>query len=596
MTPAPAFAMRLCHFVFCTLLFAVSALPAQTAAPFASGPWSGNVTPTSATVAVRLAAPGLQVRVALSERADLAAATYSVPVTTAAESGNVAKVSLTGLKPETDYYYGFEVNGVLRTEPVSRGRLRTFPIGAASFKIAFASCGDYRVADQSAFDAILAEQPLLFIHTGDFHYRDTNSTDVNEYRRNYDSVLNQPNEAALYRGIPIAYMWDDHDACGNDTDGTYIGVPAARRAYDEMVPHYPYGVRQGGEGPIGQAFTIGRVRVIMTDLRTAASPHDAPDNAAKVHLGDVQKAWFEQELIAARDAQFPLIVWVSTVPWIGTAGLGDDDWNVYSTERRELANFIKANGIKNLVLLCGDMHGLAYDDGTHSDYADGGGAPVVVLHGAALTSPGSVKGGPYTAGPFPGSQQYGLLEITDTGGPAVQCRFTGKRVGEGVKCAYSFASTAAVNNNAGYRAIAAAAQTPSAGGGFVNVSAMDRISTADMATIAGFVISGSAPRTVLIRAVGPSLVSMGVTDPVTDPKFTVHQGGTIIAANDNWGDGGAAATLSAVFERVGAFPLASATSKDAAVVLTLNPGVYSAVARSADGSRGRVLVEVYDVP
>src|SRR5260370_852804 len=81
---------------------------------------------------------------------------------------------------------------------------------------------------------------------------------------------------------------------------------------------------------IGPSFTIGRVRVIMTDVHSAADPRAAPDTAAKTHLGEAQKAWFKQELIAARDADFPLILWISTNPWIGAAGSGDDDWSVYS--------------------------------------------------------------------------------------------------------------------------------------------------------------------------------------------------------------------------------------------------------------------------
>src|SRR5690606_5857412 len=135
---------------------------------------------------------------------------------------------------------------------------------------------------------------------------------------------------------------------------------------------------------------IGRVRFIMTDLRSAAvSPH-AKESPGKTKLGAAQKAWFKQELINARDGGFPMIVWVCPDPWIATAQVGDDTWGGHSTERTEIANFIRDNRILNLVLLSGDMHGLAYDDGTHSDYATGGGSPLAVLHAAALTSGGSV--------------------------------------------------------------------------------------------------------------------------------------------------------------------------------------------------------------
>ncbi|MBS0664582.1 MAG: alkaline phosphatase D family protein [Verrucomicrobia bacterium] len=562
-------------------LFASAPLFGQVAAPLVSGPWCGNVTATSATVAVRLNASGLAVRLALARTADLGAPSYFGPITTQAATGNLAKLDVAGLLPATTYYYAFEVGGALRTEPAARGSFRTFPLGAASFKLAFASCGDLHAANQTAYDAVLAEQPVLFIHMGDFEYSDTNSTNVADYRGNYDAVLNQPNEAALYRGVALAYMWDDHDFCGNGSDSTSVGRDAARQAYNESAPHYPIALAAGGT--LSQSFTIGRVRVIMTDLRSGADPRGQADTAAKSHLGAAQKAWFKQELISARDAGFPLILWVSTIPWIGAAGSGDDDWSVYATERRELANFIRDNGIRNLVLLSGDMHALAYDDGTHSDYAEGGGAPLVVLQAAALTSAGSIKGGPYSGGPVPGSQQYGVLEIIDNGGPSVQCRFTGKRVGEGAKLTFAFSATSGANP--GY-----VAPAPSA---LINISARGRIASATDNNIVGFVISGSVPRTILIRAVGPSLAPYGVTDALPDPTFKLYQGQTVLAANDNWGD--AAATLASTFTHVGAFAYGGIASKDAAAVVTLLPGVYSVVATSADGGTGTVLVEVYDV-
>jgi alkaline phosphatase D len=570
------------------LLLAVTPLPAQIGPPFAAGPWCGNVSATGATVAVHLSAPGASVRLAVARNAGLADAIYSVPAVTQSAAGNGVKLDIQGLLPDTAYYYGLEIDGVLRAEPASRGAFRTFPLGAASFKIAFASCGDYRAADQRAYDAILAEQPLLFINSGDLHYNDTNTTNAGDYRANYDAVLNQPNQAALYRGVPFAYVWDDHDFSGNDSDGTSPGRDTARRVFDERVPHYAYAV---AGGPVAQTLTIGRVRVILTDLRSAADPHDAPDTPAKSHLGAAQKAWFKQELINARDAGFPLILWVSTVPWIGAAGSGDDDWSVFANERRELANFIKANRIKNLVLLCGDMHALAYDDGTNSDYADGGGAPLVVLQAAALTSGASVKGGPYSGGAVAGSQQYGILEITDTGGTAVQCRFTGKRAGEGAKLAFSFATDGGTNFVGG-----ATAGTPVSGtSALVNISAREYLRQRGDTCIVGFVITGTAPHTVLIRAVGPSLARHGVTDAMADPKFSVYQRQAVVAANDNWADAGSA-QLSAAFARVGAFTLIDAASKDAATLLTMAPGVYSVVASGADGAAGTVLVEVYDVP
>jgi phosphodiesterase/alkaline phosphatase D-like protein len=151
------------------LLGVFAPLFAQTAGPFLSGVWSGNVTPTSASVVARLNAPSLRTRLVVSLNANLTAPVYSSAVNTSAGAGNTVTLSIQGLKPDTDYYYGVEVAGVVRTEEASRGRFRTFPLGQGSFRIAFASCGDYRAPDQRAYDAILAERPLLFINTGDLH-------------------------------------------------------------------------------------------------------------------------------------------------------------------------------------------------------------------------------------------------------------------------------------------------------------------------------------------------------------------------------------------------------------------------------------------
>jgi len=120
----------------------------------------------------------------------------------------------------------------------------------------------------------------------------------------------------------------------------------------------------------------------------------------------------------------------------------------------------------------------------------------------------------------------------------------------------------------------------------------------------GFVISGDQPKRVLLRAVGATLQSFGVSDPVADPAITVYSGDAVIASNDNWGDeatGSAGVTLggpadiASAAATVGAFALPSG-SKDASLLITLQPGVYSAVVTAGDGQSGSVIVEAYEAP
>ena len=564
---------------------------AQPPSPFTSGVWCGNVTATTASVVVRLAAAGTPVRLQVSRDETLAAPVFSAAVVATAAVGNAVKLSVQGLQSDIDYFYGIEVAGVVSAEPRSRGRFHTFPVGAASFRLAFASCGDFHAADQSAFDAIAAEHPLLFIDTGDLYYSEINSTNVDDYRDNYDSVLNQPNESALFRSLALAYVWDDHDYCGNNTDRTAVGRGTALAAFKERVPHYPLSADAGAT--VAQAFTIGRVRVIMTDLRSAADPANQPESPAKTRLGIAQKAWFKQELVSARDGGFPLILWISTTPWINRAGADDDAWGSWATEREELANFFRDNRIANLVLLAGDMHALAYDNGTNSDYATGGGAPLPVLQAAALTAPGEAKDGRYTGGPLLGSQQYGILEVYDTGGPTIACRFLGMKVGQGPKLSYTFSTTSASGNGADPGTIVSASASPA--GQLANVSARTQVGSGTSGLIEGFVVTGpqGGPKQVLVRGVGPALQEFGVTGVLGQPVLSVFDAmGRLVATNRGWSNTANVAALEAATASVGAFALPK-DSADTALLLGLTPGAYTLQVVGAGQSAGIALGEMY---
>jgi hypothetical protein len=109
----------------------------------------------------------------------------------------------------------------------------------------------------------------------------------------------------------------------------------------------------------------------------------------------------------------------------------------------------------------------------------------------------------------------------------------------------------------------------------------------------GFVVRGSGTRTVLVRAVGPTLnTAFGIPGAVSDPQFTLFAGSTAVGSNNNWGG---TAALSAAFTSVGAFNL-PVTSLDAALVVPLSAGDYSVVVTGVGAANGQVLVEVYEVP
>lgn len=129
----------------------------------------------------------------------------------------------------------------------------------------------------------------------------------------------------------------------------------------------------------------------------------------------------------------------------------------------------------------------------------------------------------------------------------------------------------------------------------VNASARTVTGGGDNVLIAGLVLGGTAPKTVLIRGVGPSLIPQGVSPSsvLADPRLSLYHNGTVIAGNDDWGG---TTALKSASQTVGAFALASDTSKDAAMLVTLDPGVYSVTVAGADATPGVALVEVYEVP
>jgi Fibronectin type III domain len=136
------------------------------------------------------------------------------------------------------------------------------------------------------------------------------------------------------------------------------------------------------------------------------------------------------------------------------------------------------------------------------------------------------------------------------------------------------------------------ADAASAPAGLNNISTRANVLTASAAAIAGFVVGGNENHTVLLRALGPTLTSAGVQGTLTDPVLVVHQADAqgndrILATNDNWRD-----TQESDITGTG---LAPANDAEAAIVLSLPPGGYTAILTGANGGTGVGLIEVYDL-
>jgi hypothetical protein len=371
--------LLVCVAVLCIARFATAAFM-----------WSGAVTDTSASFRV----VGYKDKTfVISETTDLANPLFTTTITE-----DFASITVNSLTEDTLYYYGIP-------DEEEVGALLTYKINKPlNFTAVVGSCGETGSLSESYAKA--AELfPHIVIHMGDLHYQDIDSSDRSLYDDAFQRVHSSYTQRTLYRNIPVAYMWDDHDYRGNNKVGDGPGRSAVRAAYQANVPHYPLGVNSTGDVPIYQAWTIGRVRFIMPDLKSTAT-------AATQVMDEAQMTWFLAELGQA--ANYGLVVIVSSQPWVIAAG--GDGWS--SAEKTKVANFIVEQGINNVVLVAGDAHMIAIDDGSNSDYSDEGGAGFPVFQAAAWDRPGSSKGGPYSEGCFTEafrSQQFGLFSIEDDG-------------------------------------------------------------------------------------------------------------------------------------------------------------------------------------
>ncbi len=135
--------------------------------------------------------------------------------------------------------------------------------------------------------------------------------------------------------------------------------------------------------------------------------------------------------------------------------------------------------------------------------------------------------------------------------------------------------------------------TPTPGQKLFNISTRAAVGSGDSTVVAGFVVSGSVPKRVLLRGAGPALAGFGLSGAITDPQIKLFKGNTQVASNDNWGTN--AAEVTAASTATGAFQF-TAGSKDAGMVINLEPGAYTLQLSGVGGASGVGLIEVYEIP
>ncbi len=399
--------------------------------------WSGGISDSSVVVAAKTKdhSGTNACRLIVYSDTNFTTQVFQCLETTLATTNNNSVVKLTastGLVANTTYFYRVEVNGV--EDDTKTGRFTTAPpASGGSFKIAFANSNND--PDSPVYDWLKEYDPLFFLNTGDFHYKDINTNveavALSLHQAAYEQNLNvnggAANQAALYRSTAFAWMWDDHDFGPNDahakgSSATHLTTPEAQSAvhtaYRQTMPHWPINLENNtnfpaGKAPIAQAFTIGRVRFILSDIRSQSEQNGNTAFDATL-MGAEQKAWFKEELLKA-SGTYPLIVWLTSTPWNGAQeSVAGNKWYQHTGERTEIANFLKDNHIRGFSAIGGDAHMAAIDDGSNTDYATGGGSGFPIIHAAPIGNKNSYKGGPYSEGANATTdRQYGAMEFED---------------------------------------------------------------------------------------------------------------------------------------------------------------------------------------
>jgi hypothetical protein len=130
-----------------------------------------------------------------------------------------------------------------------------------------------------------------------------------------------------------------------------------------------------------------------------------------------------------------------------------------------------------------------------------------------------------------------------------------------------------------------------------NISTRAFVETGDNVTIGGFIVQGTQPKRVIIRAIGPELTQYGVPDPLANPTLELHDGtGALIASNNNWGTTiiGGIITANQV-QDIRNSGYAPGDELESTIIADLAPGNYTAIMRGVNNMTGVGLVEVYDL-
>jgi alkaline phosphatase D len=273
--------------------------------------------------------------------------------TTKASDDYTTVVTISGLNPNTEYYYKVSVN------QLEGGQIRSFEtMGSKSgeFAIGFGGCSAYNPEFERIWDTIATHPIKAFLTLGDNVYANHHTLpQVNRFC--YYQRQSRPEFQRMTARIPYIGIWDDHDFGENDSyGGPEMYEPAWKvdilKVFKENFAN-PYYATDDVPG-VWFDYHIGDVQFFMLDGRYYRQPSD--DGSTSM-LGPVQLQWLKDELLKST-ATFKVIV--SPVNWSDDSkGLMEgriDTWEGYKNEREEIFSFLTENSIPGVFLLSADRH------------------------------------------------------------------------------------------------------------------------------------------------------------------------------------------------------------------------------------------------
>jgi alkaline phosphatase D len=378
--------------------------------PFTLGIASGYPTPDSMVLWTRLALsplePGggmppevlpVEWEIATDERMKSVVqhgTAYATP-----EWAHSIHVEPSGLDPGREYWYRFESGGV-RT-PI--GRTRTAPTSGAPLdrlKLGLVNCQHYEQGYYTAYRHLLADQPDLIVHVGDYIYEGNSVNKVrhhnmpvaftlDDYRARHALYKGDQNLANAHAAAPWLVTWDAHDVANDyandvseEDDDPQLFLArraAAYQAYYEHMPLPRWAVPSGPAMRLYAARTFGDLAsIVLLDQRQYRSPEACPplgragghrveeakcpelNDPGRTMLGGRQEAWAQGQLSSSQTrwnliAQGTLLGYNNEAPppehryWT-------DAWNGYPAARERLMRFLSERHISNPVVLSGDIH------------------------------------------------------------------------------------------------------------------------------------------------------------------------------------------------------------------------------------------------